>query len=146
MSLLVRNRVLVPIDFSDISWQALHETVAFVEDPTKIYVLHVLAPISPIEPGVLWETINDQTRQESVERVFYQRCSPLVDQGLQFQVVIGDPGLEIVNYAQKQAIDLIVIPSHGRTGISRFLLGSVAERVVRLSHCPVLVLKSETSC
>ncbi|MGK7957872.1 MAG: universal stress protein, partial [Crocosphaera sp.] len=51
----------------------------------------------------------------------------------------GNPSLEIVDYANNNNIDLIVIASHGRTGLNRFLLGSVAEKVVRLSQCPVLV-------
>ena len=56
-------------------------------------------------------------------------------------MAIGTPGLEILDYAQEKKVELIVIPSHGHTGIGRFLLGSVAERVVRYSHCPVLVLR-----
>jgi nucleotide-binding universal stress UspA family protein len=52
----------------------------------------------------------------------------------------GDPAREILRYAARQAIDLIVIGTHGRTGVTRVLLGSVAERVVRGAHCPVLVV------
>lgn len=141
MSLLPKNMVLVPIDFSEASFQALKETLAFVEDPAKVYVLHVLAPLSAIEPGVIWEVVNDQTRKQNVEKTFYQRCQRTMKQGLHFDIVIGDPGWEIVDYAQKHNIELIVIPSHGRTGLSRLLLGSVAERVVRCSHCPVLILR-----
>ena len=48
---------------------------------------------------------------------------------------------EISHYAQVHGIDLIVLPSHGRTGLARLMIGSVAERVVRLAHCPVLVLR-----
>ena len=58
-----------------------------------------------------------------------------------FQVRFGDPGREIAAFAEKLHAELIVMPSHGRTGLSRSLIGSVAERVVRLAHCPVLILK-----
>ena len=58
-----------------------------------------------------------------------------------FQVRFGDPGREIAGFAETLHAELIVMPSHGRTGLSRFLIGSVAERVVRLAHCPVLILK-----
>ena len=58
-----------------------------------------------------------------------------------FHVRFGDPGREIAAFAESQHADLIVMPSHGRTGLSRILIGSVAERVVRLAHCPVLILK-----
>ena len=55
--------------------------------------------------------------------------------------VLGDPGSEIAKLATDIQANLIVIPSHGRTGFKRILLGSVAERVLRLSACPVLVLR-----
>ena len=57
--------------------------------------------------------------------------------------MIGDPGSEITKLAKEVGAHLIIMPSHGRTGISRLLLGSVAERVLRLSHCPVLVLRGD---
>ena len=56
-------------------------------------------------------------------------------------VEFGDPGNQIVDFAERISAELIVIPSHGRTGIERLLLGSVAERVARLAPCPVLVLR-----
>ena len=59
------------------------------------------------------------------------------------QDVIGDPGHEITEYAEEIGASLIITPSHGRTGLSRLLIGSVAERVVRLAKCPVMVLKSK---
>jgi nucleotide-binding universal stress UspA family protein len=59
--------------------------------------------------------------------------------------MIGDPGLTCVERAKTIGVDLIVIPSHGRSGISRLVLGSVAERVVRFSHVPVLVIKISDS-
>ena len=58
---------------------------------------------------------------------------------LKLVIRVGNPSIEIVDYAKKNNIDLIVIASHGRTGLNRFLLGSVAEKVVRLAQCPVLV-------
>ena len=57
--------------------------------------------------------------------------------------MIGDAGSEIVSYADRVSAELIVIPSHGRSGIKHLLMGSVAERVVRHAHCPVLVLKKD---
>jgi nucleotide-binding universal stress UspA family protein len=141
MSLFARERVLVPIDFSDASFVALEETLALVEKPSCIHVLHVLAPLSAIEPGIIWETINEQTRRENVEKAFQKRCPGSKYEGIHLKVVSGDPAGEIIAYAQKHQVDLIVIPSHGRTGLSRFLMGSVAEKVVRCSHCPVLVLR-----
>ena len=55
-------------------------------------------------------------------------------------VIVGDPMTEIVAYADKENADLIVISTHGAQGIEKILLGSVAQRVVKLAHCPVLVM------
>lgn len=140
MSLFNKDRVLVPIDFSEASFQTLKETLDFVDSPEAIHALHVLAPLSAIEPAVIWETINDQTRIENVEKEFYHKCQDPEYKKIHLHVLIGEPGWEITNYAQKHQIDLIVISSHGRTGFTRFLMGSVAEKVVRCSTCPVLVL------
>jgi len=59
------------------------------------------------------------------------------------KVLFGDPGHQITDYADQVAAKLIIMPSHGRSGILRVLLGSVTDRVVRLAHCPVLVLRPE---
>lgn len=54
---------------------------------------------------------------------------------------VGDPGTEIVDYAKRMGADLIVMSSHGRTGLKRILLGSVAERVARTAECPVMIVR-----
>ncbi len=60
---------------------------------------------------------------------------------VQINIEIGDPGYRIAEFAKGIRANLIVIPSHGRTGLAHMLLGSVAERVLRMSHYPVLVLR-----
>ena len=62
-------------------------------------------------------------------------------ENVKITVRFGDPGHEIAHYAEEISADLVAIPSRGRSGFTRILLGSVTERVVRLAHCPVLVLK-----
>ncbi len=141
MSLFDKNRVLVPVDFSEESFQAQQQTLEFVEDASRLYVLHVLPHLNPGDPGVMWNTMDDRTRQQHVEKVFRERFNSPEYEGVHFSVAIGDPSSAIIDYAKTQEIDLIVIPSHGRTGLGRFFLGSVAERVVRFAHCPVLVLR-----
>lgn len=141
MSLLNKDRVLVPIDFSEASFNAVTETRAFVTDASNLYILHVLTSLHQGEPGVMWKTVNNETRKQHVEEAFARRCQGPEYRGVHFSVLVGNPGEKIIDYANTNDINLIVIPSHGRTGISRFLLGSVAERVVRFAHCPVLVLR-----
>lgn len=141
MTLFASKNVLVPIDFSDEAYKALEDTLEFVGDPQQIAVIHVLPPLEPTEPGVIWQTIDDQTRIARVTEIFHKRFPEDASRQMKFTVAIGNPSSEIIDYAKQNAIDLIVIPSSGRTGLSRFFLGSVAERVVRFSHCPVLVTR-----
>lgn len=141
MSLFKKNRVLVPIDFSEMSFLAQEEALKFVDSPSNLHVLHVLSELSPIEPGVMWNTVNDDTRKENVRKNFNELYPDSKYQQVHFEVTIGDPSSEIIDYAQDNHIELIIIPCRGRTGLERFLMGSVAERVIRYSHCPVLVLR-----
>ncbi|MGD1717006.1 universal stress protein [Hydrocoleum sp. CS-953] len=141
MSIFPKNSVLVPIDFSDESIEAINVALEFVADTSHLWVLHVLPHLNPVEPGVRWHTVDDQSRKQQVEKAFHEKFSAKEYEGINFSVVIGNPAPEILDYAQEKKVELIIIPSHGHTGISRFLLGSVAERVVRYSHCPVLVLR-----
>jgi nucleotide-binding universal stress UspA family protein len=141
MNWLPRNRVVVPVDFSDESLAAVDTALAFVDDPQQVHVIHVLPELEPTEPGVIWNTIDDASRKKNVEEALRERLADERFQGLHFVVTIGDPGHEIADLAADQQADLIVMPSHGRRGLRRVLLGSVAERVLRLAHCPVLVLR-----
>lgn len=141
MSLFQRDRVLVPIDFSESSFQALERTIQELEDPEKVHILHVLRPLNPADPGIIWHTVDNETQRRHVEKVFYKRCSTPVYQKAPFTVLIGKPAKKIIDYAKNNDIQLIIIPSHANKGLNRFALGSVAERVVRQAPCPVLVLR-----
>ena len=61
--------------------------------------------------------------------------------GISHEILVGDAGTTVVDRAESLGAELIVVPSHGRSGLTRMLLGSVAERILRLAKCPVLVLK-----
>ncbi|MEM9150566.1 MAG: universal stress protein, partial [Cyanobacteria bacterium P01_F01_bin.3] len=136
-----KDRILVPIDFSEESLAALKETIAFAEDNAKVYALYVLKPLEATEPGMVWDAIDSSKRRENVTQLFNEKFPPATYEGLNFAIEEGDPSAEIIDYAQAEKMELIVMPSRGRTGISRFFIGSTAERVVRLAHCPVLVFK-----
>ena len=71
-----------------------------------------------------------------------ERLAQAQVEGVRVEVVMDDPPHGIADFAQQTHAELIVMPSHGRTGVKRLLIGSVTERVLRLAHCPVLVLRS----
>jgi nucleotide-binding universal stress UspA family protein len=141
MNWIPKEKVVVPVDFSEASLAAVDAALSLVADASHLYLINVLAILQPAEPGVIWHSIDDTARQHHAEQALRERFGDAKYQGMHFEVAFGDPGHEIAGYADRIQADLIIIPSHGRTGISRLLVGSVAERVVRLAHCPVLVLK-----
>lgn len=138
---LKADTVVVPFDFSEASVPAVETALEISEDPSKVHVIHVLAPLTASEPGVVWGTINDEARKKHALDAMRERLTDVMFSQLQLQVEIGDPGHVVADYAERVDADLIVTPSHGRRGWSRLLIGSVAERILRLAPCPVLVLR-----
>ncbi|MEM9091819.1 MAG: universal stress protein [Cyanobacteria bacterium P01_F01_bin.53] len=141
MSWLKKESVLIPIDFSELSYEAIAPAKEFVENMASLKIIHVLAPLHPADPAALWDTLSDDDRKQKVKKVLADKLEELGYAGTVIEVAIGDPVGQIVDYAEEISADLVVMPSHGRKGAKRFLLGSVAERVMRLSPCPVLILK-----
>jgi len=133
------HRILVPTDFSESALRVQEAVVRAARDPSRLYILHVLLPLQTMDPGAIWQTVSDRERITQVQDTFHRRFSDDPYASIQFEAVVGNPSLKIVDYAKERSIDLIVIASHGRTGLARFLLGSVTERVVRSAPCSVLV-------
>jgi nucleotide-binding universal stress UspA family protein len=142
MSGLHPKKTIVPIDYSELSFSALDRAVEIAGKDGVVHVIHVLVELSTMEPGNLYGTVTDESRTKSVEEHLRKRLSDDKYSNVMVHAVVGDPGREIVALAEREAADLIVIPSHGYGFIKHILLGSVAERVVRLAHCAVLVLRS----
>lgn len=141
MPWLPKHCVIVPVDFSDESFGALDTALEMVDAPTAVHLLHVLPILDPAEPGVIWTTVDNTMREKHALDALHERLTDTKYQGVWMTVAFGDPGSAIATFAQDEKADLIVLPSHGRTGLRRWLIGSVAEKVVRLAHCPVLVLR-----
>lgn len=138
---LPKKKVVVPVDFSDESFAAIDTALELVLDASHVSLIYVLPVIDPAEPGVIWTTVDDESRRHHAELALAERLTDSRYAGIRRQIAFGDPGHEIADFAQREQADLIVLPSHGRTGLTRLLIGSVAEKTVRLAHCPVLVLK-----
>jgi nucleotide-binding universal stress UspA family protein len=138
---LPKNNVVVPIDFSGQSVGAINTALELVEDASNVHVIHVVVPLGLTAPDMEWGGMDDEVRAESVRKHFGEFLAKHSISGVTTVVRLGDPGLEITAYAKECHADLIVVPSHGYHGFKRFLLGSVAERVIRHADCPVLVLR-----
>lgn len=133
--------VLVPVDFSDESIKAVDEALTMVDSASQVHVLHVAADLDITTPGVVWETISEDTQRSNVQKSFSKTFADSKYQGVVYHVLFGDAGHQIVEQANAINADVIVMPTHGRTGVRRILLGSTAERVLRLAHIPVLMLR-----
>jgi nucleotide-binding universal stress UspA family protein len=142
MAWIVRKPILVPYDFSSHSRVAVDKALSMAESPAGIHVLHVLPTFIPLAPeGFPVEAIDDQVRLEYAQKSLDEEFADSRYTGIAKEVLIGDPGSVCADRAETIDADLIVLPSHGRSGVTRLLLGSVTERIVRLSKRPVLVLK-----
>jgi nucleotide-binding universal stress UspA family protein len=136
-----KKHVLVPYDFSDASKRAISAGRAFVEDDGALTVLYVVMPPAPTYPGLLWGDVDTDDLRTRAAEALAKDMDEVGHGGVRQVVVVGQPAREIVDFAASDGVELVVIPSHGRTGLDRWLLGSVAERVVRNARCPVLVLR-----
>ena len=135
---------LVPVDFSKSSEIALNQAIKMArENRGKLLLVHVISATFayPLEGGFsdIFEALEKNAR-ESMKKLFQRkRLKPARDRSI---LITGlDPAQAIVSQAKKSRASMIIMGSHGRTGLQKFLLGSVAERTLRYAHCPVLIVK-----
>jgi universal stress protein A len=141
------SRILVPLDFSGKSRQALDFAVPLAEEyEGKILLIHVVEPAYtaapfPGEMGGL--AADSRIAVEASKEMLSALARELVPRELfgKTMVRIGPAYHEIIEAADELEADLIVIATHGYTGLKHVLLGSTAERVVRHAHCPVLTVR-----
>lgn len=144
MKPIAESKMVVPWDFSEMSEHALQVARSMVNDTNQLQVIHIDTLVIPAgDPGSIYGVVSQDTQRDNLVKAFRERVAGTELADVSFEVRFGDPGSEITKYARQVRADLLVISSHGRTGISRLLIGSVAERVVRLSPCPVLVLRND---
>ena len=119
------KRILVATDFSELSAAAVKVAADLARQAGgRLTVLHVMMPGEASVTDALIAIADELRNGVNVETA----------------LALGDPAEEIVRHARRHEVDLVVLGTHGRTGVTRALLGSVAERVVRTSCCPVLTV------
>ena len=136
-----KKRIIVPFDFSDDSMRAVRVGMALAEKKEDIHLVHVLHELPAGEEDYYWNPSKNAQRKTETTTAIKDKLTTADIQDIKVDVLVGDPAKEIVSLANKIETDLIVIPSHGYTGLKKMLLGSVAQGVVRHAKCPVLVLK-----
>ena len=138
------ERVIAAIDFSESSLLAMETALHLMpETGGFLWLLHVLEMPRGIDPiGVLQPSI-DELEAEALERL--QELipdNPEKEMQILRRVARGSPAKTIANEARETDADLIVVGTHGRTGLARMLLGSTAEALLRKAPCQVLVVKA----
>ncbi|MEQ1903377.1 MAG: universal stress protein [Pirellulaceae bacterium] len=135
------KRILCPVDLSPSSDQAIRVASSIAKgDAAKLLFLHVAMPELPLSASSAIPEVNHALAIEKEKFLQIRPCDGGVD--CEHLFVRGEPVEVILDTVKKQDVDLIVMPTHGRTGLARLLMGSVAEKVVRLASCPVLVVKT----
>jgi nucleotide-binding universal stress UspA family protein len=140
------RRILVPTDFSECSKQAIAYAYELAQAfGAKLVLLHVLEDLPSyigfIPPGGAAMLLEDLERQARLDLAEVLPEAEAAEVEVTRQVVVGSPYHVIIQVAAAEKVDLIVIATHGRTGFSHLVMGSVAERVLRTAPCPVMTIR-----
>ncbi len=140
------NTILCPVDFSDASRKAVQYAKEFAAGMgASVHLLNVVEP----RPMAVDITLNYVPLEEDLEKAAIEDLKLILQEltqaGLKAECSIefGNPSDVILEKADELDVNLVIMGSHGKKGLSRFIMGSVAETVVRKANCPVLIVKSE---
>jgi len=141
------RRILFPTDFSEPAEYAWSYALTFAQEfGAEVHLVHVVTPPPRVteayavnfDPEQTVKALTAEANASMDRQVEAAKSRSLI---FHREVRVGVDFREIIDYAAKQDIDLIVMATHGRTGLAHVLLGSVAEKVVRKASCPVLTIK-----
>ena len=143
-------KILIAIDGSDFSQAALQSVIARPWPPdTQVKVLNVVEPPSLLmgremsgydpEFEMVWKALREQAKDLVAKAAEKLRNANF---NVSTELVEGDPKSQIIDISKQWRADMIILGSHGRTGLNRFLMGSVSQTVVRHAHCSVEIIRT----
>ncbi|MBZ0201357.1 MAG: universal stress protein [Ignavibacteriaceae bacterium] len=141
------NKILIPIDFSDYSKNSLRFAVNFTKCfNAKLYLIYVVEPViypPDFSMGQLAIPSMDLEMDKRALEELKKLAEMDIPSGIEVKTIVktGKPFIEIIETAEEEDIDLIIISTHGHTGVEHILFGSTAEKVVRKAPCPVLTVR-----
>lgn len=143
---MIWKKICCAVDFSEPSWLAMEQAADLAGQlRAELTLVHVRVPPPPAASDVLVSSrgVADAEAQEREGTLELWRADAQARAGVpvRARVLLGDPATELGRFARDEDCDVLVVGTHGRTGIPRVLLGSVAERIVRQAPVPVLVLR-----
>jgi nucleotide-binding universal stress UspA family protein len=136
------NKILVPLDGSELAEAALAPALAFAEALSAgVVLLTVVVPLAVKLDPDLYQSVIDNGQKVAENYLNSIKSRPLFSSvHLEYEIVVGKAAKSIIDYAQENEIDLIVMSSHGRSGISRWVYGSVADKVLYHATCATVVI------
>ena len=152
MKSAIYRKIMVATDGSELVRKAVDSAIEIAKlSGAKLYAVHVITlgayyPITTSRDAEWKKEMKEQLITESKEATAYvENAGRVANVEVESVILEGSPAEELVDFAEKNDIDLIVMGTQGKTGILRFLIGSVAENVVRYSKKTVLVVRGETT-
>ena len=142
------QKILVTLDGSTFAAQALPHAQAIAELSGAQLILFQVAHDVANFVEVMDDALDTGLRQQRLIDQATEHLQELIDEfklhkiNVEAQVEVGDPAETIIHYAEQNQIELIVMSTHGRSGLARWVYGSVADKVLRAAHCPVLLVRA----
>ena len=140
MTISKPNSIVVPVDFSTASIEAVGIALEMAQSADQVHVLYVV-PDMRTEADYVREAFSKSDSQAKARKELEAKLQEHDYAGVDVQIEEGEPSETIAVVAARHKADLIVMPSHSRKGLPRLFLGSVANQVLRMAECPVLILK-----
>ncbi|WP_421077025.1 universal stress protein [Methanothermococcus sp. Ax23] len=142
---MIYKKILIPTDSSEVSMEAAKHALEIAKAMnSRVYAVYVvdIVPFIGLPTEGLWESMKEileEEGKEALKKIEDKAKEMGVD--IKSEILEGSPAKEIVDYAERKKVDLIVMGTTGKTGLDKLLLGSVAEKVSKGAHCPVLLVK-----
>jgi nucleotide-binding universal stress UspA family protein len=142
------KKILVPLDGSALAKKALDQAEKLARTFDAEIILFQVVPFMPIygSPELVTPLIVDEKQKESAERYLSNLAEELRQKGLKVTATVRtgqQVAVEIIDFAKESGVDLIVMNTHGRSGITRWVLGSVAHKVLTRAETPILLLRTK---
>ena len=142
------KKILVPLDGSELAERALVEAEPLARMFGSEIVLFEVVPFMPIygSPELVTPLIVDEKQRESVEAYLAKLSGELKQKGFNVSAMVKtgqQVALEIIEFAKERGVDLIIMCTHGRSGITRWVLGSVTLKVLTRAETPILLIRSK---
>jgi len=142
------KKILVPLDGSELAKKALAEAEKLAKSFDAEIILFQVVPFMPIygSPELVTPLIIDEKQKEATEKYLANLTEELKKRGIRVTAMVKtghQVAVEIIDFAKEAGVDLIVMCTHGRSGLTRWVLGSVAHKILTRAETPILLLRSK---